>query len=90
MRALEHDPGILEEIATLDPSAAQLLERKLHLARENPFRYKRLYSPGRHLFCIKFSDRRKEKRLVYEVEKDAIIVRRIIDRDKDYRELRKR
>lgn len=87
MFTLEHAPQFLEQLDEISPAAAKLIERKVELIKQNPFRSKRLFFPGRHLFRIRFEDMRKEKRLIYEVVDNKIIIRCILDRNKEYEDL---
>lgn len=77
------------QIEDLSPEANALLVKKITLLLENPARYKSLSGNGPQ-FRIRFSDRGKQKRLVYAIDSDRICLLTIIDRDKDYRELRHR
>jgi len=79
----------LEQIEELSDEAARLIEDKLKLAKINPFRNKRIQGYNLFLFRIRFEDNRKEKRVVYLVEKPEVKILCILDRDKEYRDLKK-
>jgi len=79
----------LTQIGDLSPDARMALDRKLALAKLNPYRNKRIRGYSLFLFRIRFEDVRKEKRLIYLVDKPLIIPICILDRDKNYRDLRK-
>ena len=79
----------LEQIDELSDEAARLLEDKLRLVKINPFRYKRIHGHDLFLFRIRFEDRRKEKRVIYLVDKPFVKVLCILDRDREYKDLRK-
>jgi mRNA-degrading endonuclease RelE of RelBE toxin-antitoxin system len=78
----------LEQVDELTEEAARLVEQKLRLAKENPFRYKRILGYKLFLFRIRFENERKEKRVIYLVDKPFIKVLCILDRDKEYRDLK--
>ncbi len=78
----------LEQIDELSDESAGLIEKKLILLKKNPFRFKRIKGYGIFLFRIRFEDRRREKRIVYLVEKPKVKVLCILDRSSDYHKLR--
>jgi len=73
------------QVEDLSPEASAILVKKIELLLRNPARFKGLTGNG---FRIRFTDRRKQKRLVYRIDGDTVTLLMIIDRDKDYRELR--
>ncbi|MDP7179821.1 MAG: hypothetical protein QF824_00950 [Candidatus Woesearchaeota archaeon] len=79
----------LEQIDELGDEAAKLIEEKLNLAKINPFRFKRVHGYKLFLFRIRFEDDSKEKRVVYLVDKPYVKVLCILDRDKEYKDLKK-
>ncbi len=79
----------LEQIDELSDEAAKLIEDKLRLAKINPFRFKRIEGYSLFLFRIRFEDNRKEKRVVYLVDKPKVKVLCILDRSSEYNQLRK-
>ena len=79
----------LEQVEELSEEAARVVEDKLRLAKINPYRFKKLEGYDLFLFRIRFEDNRKEKRVVYLVDKPFIKVICIIDRDSGYKTLRK-
>ncbi len=79
----------LQQADELSDGAAKLIEEKLKLAKVNPYRYKRIFGYKLFLFRIRFEDERKEKRVVYLVDKPFIKVLGILDRDKEYKDLKK-
>jgi len=79
----------LEQIDELSDEAAKLIEGKLRLAKINPYRFKRIEGYKLFLFRIRFEDGRKEKRVVYLVDKPKVKVLCILDRSKEYKMLRK-
>jgi len=79
----------LQQIDGLSDEAAKLIAEKLLLTKSNPFRYKRILGYKLFLFRIRFEEDRKEKRVIYLVDKPLIKVLCILDRDKEYRDLKK-
>lgn len=79
----------LQQIDELTDEAARLIDNKLKLAKSNPYRYKRIHGYKLFLFRIRFEDERKEKRVIYLVDKPNIKVLCILDRDKEYKDMRK-
>ncbi len=79
----------LEQINELSDKAAKLIEEKLRLVKINPYRFKRIEGYKLFLFRIRFEDDRKEKRVVYLVDKPKVKVLCILDRSSEYKQLRK-
>src|SRR3989344_2882816 len=79
----------LEQINELSEQSSKLIEEKLKLAKINPFRYKRIQGYNLFLFRIRFEDNRKEKRVIYLVDKPYVKILCILDRDKEYKDLKK-
>ena len=79
----------LEQIDELSDEAAKLIEGKLRLAKINPYRFKRVEGYKLFLFRIRFEDGRKEKRVIYLVDKPKVKVLCILDRSSEYKQLRK-
>ena len=79
----------LEQIDELSDEAAKLIEKKLRLAKINPYRFKRIEGYKLFLFRIRFEDERKEKRVIYLVDKPKVKVLCILDRSGEYKQLRK-
>jgi len=79
----------LEQIDELSDKAAAIIEEKLRLLKTNPFRFKRIEGYDLFLFRIRFEDNRKEKRVIYLVDKPNVEILCILDRDKEYNDLKK-
>lgn len=79
----------LGQAKELSDKAARILEEKLRMLRVNPFRFKRIAGYNLFLFRIRFEDNRKEKRVIYLVDKPYVDVLCILDRDKEYKDLNK-
>lgn len=79
----------LEQLDDLSDEAVALIDDKLRLVKINPFRFKRIKEYKLFLFRIRFEDERKEKRVIYLVDKPKVKILCIIDRDSEYKHLRK-
>jgi hypothetical protein len=79
----------LQQIEELNDEAAKLVEEKIKLLKINPFRNKRIHGYNLFLFRIRFEDNRKEKRVIYLVDKPEVKVICILDRSSGYKKLRK-
>ncbi len=79
----------LQQVEELSDGAARIVENRLRLVKINPFRNKRIEGYGLFLFRIRFEDNKKEKRVIYLVDKPYIKLICILDRDNDYKDLRK-
>lgn len=79
----------LRQIKELSPEAARIVQSRLDLARENPFRNKRVKGYNLFLFRIRFEDMRKEKRVVYLIDGNEVWALFIIDRGNDYKDVEK-
>ena len=78
----------LEQVDNLSPKAKKILEQKLQLLKINPYRNKRIKGYNLFLFRIRFEDERREKRLIYLVDRPHVKLLCILDRDKEYRDLK--
>ncbi len=87
--SLQPTQFFLKQLSDLTIESKKLLEEKLKLIKTNPFRYKRIRGYGLFLFRIRFEDNRKEKRAIYQVDKPFVRILCILDRDKNYKQLRK-
>ena len=79
----------LEQVEELSDKAARIIEDKIRLLKINPFRFKRIEGYNLFLFRIRFEDNQKEKRVIYLVDKPYVKVLCILDRDKEYKDLKK-
>lgn len=79
----------LQQIEELSDEAARVLEKRLRLVKVNPFRNKRIEGYNLFLFRIRFEDQHKEKRVIYLVDKPLVKLLCILDRDKEYNDLKK-
>lgn len=78
----------LLQVDELSEKAARIIEEKLKLLKINPYRNKRIHGYNLFLFRIRFEDEHKEKRLIYLVDKPFIKLLCILDRDKEYKDLK--
>jgi len=79
----------LEQISELSDDAARIVEDKIRMLKINPFRFKRIEGYSLFLFRIRFEDNRKEKRAIYLVDKPYVKMLCILDRDNDYKDLKR-
>ena len=79
----------LMQIDSLSPEAKAIIEEKLKLLKINPFRSKRIEGYSLFLFRIRFEDNKKEKRIIYLVDKPKIYLLCILDRSREYKDLKK-
>ena len=79
----------LQQVEELSDEAAKIIEDRLRLVKINPFRNKRIEGYSLFLFRIRFEDNKREKRVVYLVDKPYIKLICILDRKDDYKDLRK-
>src|SRR3989338_1723324 len=79
----------LQQIDELSDEAKRVVENRLRLVKVNPFRNKRIHGYELFLFRIRFEEQQKEKRIIYLVDKPYVKLICILDRDKEYKDLRK-
>ena len=79
----------LEQLDDLSEKAKRILEEKLLMLKINPYRFKRIEGHHLFLFRIRFEDNQKEKRAIYLVDKPYVKILCILDRDKEYKDLRR-
>lgn len=78
----------LEQLEKISPETKELIHEKLQLAKLNPFRYKRIKGCSLFLFRIRMKENRKEKRIIYLLDKNLIKILCILDRDNNYKDLK--
>lgn len=78
----------LEQLDKLSYQTKQLIKAKLLLAKQNPSRFKRIKGYKLFLFRIRLSERSKEIRVIYLLDKKLIKVLCILDRGKEYKDLK--
>lgn len=72
----------------MEEHTARVLAAKIALLKTNPYRYKQIRAK-QLLLRIRVKDRRKEKRIIYTVEKYKVKLICILDRKKEYRDMHK-
>ena len=87
MYALSRTIIFTRQYADLGEDTCAIIEQKLQMAQTKPSHFKHIYRPGLVLFSIRFSDRNKDKRLIYNVEDGVVKVLFILDRGKGYADL---
>lgn len=80
----------LEQIKYLDDQTKRIINDKIGLLKQNPYRYKRLHSRQySKVFRIRFSIHKMETRLIYVIIEPNIILVCLLARKKDYKDLEK-
>jgi mRNA-degrading endonuclease RelE of RelBE toxin-antitoxin system len=79
----------LRQLDNLSKESLKLIKNKILFLKINPYRYKRIHYQNLFLFRIRFKDKRKEKRIIYLIEKSKIKILCILDRSKNYSDLEK-
>ena len=82
--------SFVSQVSKLDEKSKRRIREKIALIKENPFRFKRIYSKKfNKTFRIRLNLRGKETRLIYVVIEPNIIVVCLLERKKDYKDLEK-
>lgn len=76
-----------KQIEQLGSRTVTQLYRKLQMVKLDPFRFKALKGFGIPVFRLRFSDQRRDMRLIYAVTANVILLLCILERSDDYREL---
>ncbi len=80
----------LEQIKDLDNKTKRIINDKIELIKQNPYRYKRIHSRQySKVFRIRFSIQKREIRLIYVVIEPNIILVCLLNRKNDYKDLEK-
>jgi len=80
----------LKQLKEINPISRKLIEDKIELIKQNPYRYKRINSKKfSKVFRVRFSIENKETRLIYVVIDPNIILVCLLERKKDYKDLEK-
>ena len=80
---------LLGQLDLLSDKAKKILKEKILILKENPARFKQISGFPYNLFRIRFQDLGKSKRLIYAIEGGKIKLLYIINRDKNYSDLKK-
>ena len=86
---LESSELFIEQVKKLSDRSVKIIKDKIKLLKINPFRNKRIKGHKLFLFRIRFEDNRKEKRVIYLVDKPKVKLICILNRDKEYKDLSK-
>jgi mRNA-degrading endonuclease RelE of RelBE toxin-antitoxin system len=79
-----------ESVEELDEKSRRVIHDKIQLIKENPYRYKRIYSKQySKVFRVRLSIGGRETRLIYVVIKPNIILVALLDRKGEYKDLEK-
>tara|TARA_Y100000034_G_scaffold100355_1_gene123627 strand:+ start:229 stop:531 length:303 start_codon:yes stop_codon:yes gene_type:complete len=80
----------LKQIKNLDDKSIKIIEEKIKLIKENPYRYKKLHSPSlSRVFRVRLNLSNQETRLIYVILEPNIILVCLLERKKDYKDLEK-
>ncbi len=80
----------LNQLSGLDDKSKRIINDKIELLKQNPYRYKRVHSRQySKVFRIRFSIQKRETRLIYVVIEPNIILVCLLDRKHDYKDLEK-
>ncbi|MAG01965.1 hypothetical protein CMI42_01395 [Candidatus Pacearchaeota archaeon] len=79
-----------DQVLDLDKKSKRIINDKIRLIKENPYRYKRIRSKQySKVFRIRFSIFRSETRLIYVILEPNIVLVCLLDRKDDYKNLEK-
>ncbi|MBI4360736.1 hypothetical protein HY572_03105 [Candidatus Micrarchaeota archaeon] len=88
---LQATPYFAEQIKDLTHKEKRIIQSKLDLIQENPYRFKRLHSNRfSKVFRVALNVQQRDSRLVYVVLEPNVIVVCILERKDQYRDLEKR
>ena len=80
----------LKQVEKLDEKSKKLIEEKIELIKENPFRFKRIHSKKfNKVFRVRLNLHGRETRLIYVVLEPNILIVCLLERKKKYRDLEK-
>ncbi|MFH1545605.1 MAG: hypothetical protein ABIE23_06000 [archaeon] len=80
----------LKQIKKIDEKSKRIIQEKIALIKENPFRFKRIHSKKFHkVFRVRLNLQGKETRLIYIVLEPNILIVCLLERKKNYRDLEK-
>lgn len=80
----------LKQIENLSPKYKRLIDNKIDLIKQNPFRFKAIYSRlYSRVFRVRLNIEGSETRLIYVVLGSKVIIACLLDRTDEYRDLEK-
>ncbi|MBS3157050.1 hypothetical protein J4442_02645 [Candidatus Woesearchaeota archaeon] len=79
-----------EQVINLDKKSKRIIEGKIQLIKENPFRFKKLHTKSySRIFRVRLRIQSNDMRLIYAVIEPNIILICLLERKKDYKDLEK-
>jgi len=84
---IEATDEFYKQLDELDEKTKRILDNKLQLLKENPYRFKKLQGYKLKLFRIRFNVHDKAVRLVYTIIEPNVVLICFIARKKDYKDL---
>ena len=89
MYKIYYKKEFLNQVKRLNSKTKQILKKKINLLETEPFRFKKIkHSKINSLFRIRFQNDNKKLRLIYQVEKNKIILICILNRKNNYKGLK--
>jgi len=80
----------LKQTKKLNNICLEQIENKFKLVKINPYRNKRIKFANLMLFRIRIKNQNKEKRIIYWVKENNVVdILFILNRDKNYKDLKK-
>lgn len=81
--------GFQEQTKYLDLKTKRIIDNKLDLILQNPYRFKALKYSKHKLFRVPLNINSKEMRLIYKIINPNIILICLLERKHDYKDLKK-
>ena len=80
----------LNQLKKINPNSRKIIEDKVELIKQNPYKYKRINSKKfSKVFRVRLSIENQETRLIYVIIEPNIILVCLLERKKDYKDLEK-
>jgi mRNA-degrading endonuclease RelE of RelBE toxin-antitoxin system len=80
----------LDQFRKLDKKSKRIIDDKISLIMENPYRYKKIHSHSySKLFRVRLEVQSKQKRLIYAVVEPNVVIVCLLDRKGEYKDLEK-
>ena len=82
--------GFDKQVGKESKKSRKIIDDKIRLIEENPYRFKRIYSKRfRKAFRVRLNLDRREVRMIYVILEPNVILVCLLDRKKDYKDLEK-
>ena len=81
--------GFQQQAKYLDIKTKRILDNKLDLILQNPYRFKALNYKNHKLFRVPLNINSKETRLIYKIINPNIILNCLLERKRNYKDLKK-